>query len=65
MISASKAIKDFIKNQPSITAFAEELKVSRETVYNILNGENVSSEMIAVLLNKTGFDFEKAFEVED
>lgn len=65
MIRASKAIKDFIRNQPSITGFAEEMEVSRETIYNILNGENISSEMVAALLNKTGFQFEKAFEVEE
>lgn len=65
MIRASKAIKDFIRNQPSITRFAEEMEVSRETIYNILNGENISSEMVAALLKKTGFQFEKAFEVEE
>jgi plasmid maintenance system antidote protein VapI len=65
MIVAKKAIKDFIKNQPSIVGFADELKVSRETVYNILNEENVSSEMIGVLLSKTGFEFEKAFEIKE
>lgn len=65
MIVASKAIKDFIRNQPSITKFADDMDVSRETIYNILNDENISSDMVAALLNKTGFQFEKAFEVKE
>lgn len=65
MIIAKKPIKDFIKNQPTITGYADKLNVSRETIYNILNEENISSEMIAVLLNETGFEFEKAFEVKE
>ena len=65
MIIAKKSVKDFIKNQPSITGFADKLKVSRETIYNILNEENISSDMISVLLNETGFEFEKAFEVKE
>lgn len=65
MISAGKVLKDFIKNQTSIEDLSEKLGVTRQTVYNILNGESISSEMIAKLLNETGFDFEKAFEVQD
>lgn len=64
MIIAKESIKTFIKSQPSITGFADKLDVSRETVYNILNDENISSDMIAVLLKETGFEFEKAFEIK-
>ena len=65
MIVARKITKDFITGQTSITDFAKDLEVSRETVYNVLNDESVSADMIAKLLTRTGFDFEKAFEVKE
>ncbi len=65
MIQASKVMKDYIKAQKSVEAFAEEMNVTRQTIYNIIDGDNVSSVMVAKLLNKTGMDFEKAFEVEE
>lgn len=65
MIVASKVVIEFIRNQPSITKFAEDMEVSRETIYNILGGENVSSEMVEAILTKTGFQFEKAFEIKE
>lgn len=64
MILAKKAIKDFIKNQPTIEGFADEIGVTRQTVYTILNGGAVSSDMVTALLLKSGFEFEKAFEVK-
>lgn len=64
MIVARKITKEFIKAQNNITEFAKELEVSRETVYNLLNDESVSSDMVAKILTRTGFDFEKAFEVK-
>ena len=65
MIKASKALVDFIEAQGSIPELAERLDVTRQTVYNIKNGVDVSSDMVAKILNLTGFDFEKAFEVEE
>lgn len=65
MILARKAIKDFIKNQPTIEGFAEDIGVTRQTVYTVLNGDNVSSEMVTKLLLKSGFEFEKAFEIRE
>ena len=61
MIQASKIMKDFIRGQRSVESLAEDLKVTRQTVYNILGGDNVSSDMVVKLLNKSGFEFEKAF----
>lgn len=65
MIIARKITKEFIRAQENITEFSKELGVSRETVYNLLNDESVSSDMVAKLLTRTGFDFEKAFEVKE
>lgn len=65
MIVARNITKDFIRAQNNITEFAKGLEVSRETVYNLLNDESVSSDMVGKLLTLTGFDFEKAFEVKD
>ena len=65
MIQASKVLKEFIRSQKSIEDFASDLEVTRQTIYNILGGEKVSSDMVAKLLNKTGMEFEKAFEVEE
>lgn len=64
MIQASKVMKNYIEAQKSIESFAEEMDVTRQTIYNILDGDNVSSIMVAKLLNKTGMEFEKAFDVE-
>ena len=65
MIQASKFLKEFIRAQKSVEDFAEDLSVTRQTIYNILSGDNVSSDMVAKLLGKTGMDFEKAFEVKE
>ena len=65
MIIARKITKEFIRAQSNITEFAKDLEVSRETVYNLLNDESVSSDMVAKLLTRTGFEFEKAFEVKE
>lgn len=65
MIQASKTLKDFIEAQNSIEDFAGKLKVTRQTIYNIIKGENISSDMVAKILNETGMDFEKAFSIEN
>ena len=65
MIKASKVLVNFIDGQKSIPELAEEFGVTRQTIYNVRAGENVSSELVAKFLNKTGYAFEKAFEVEE
>ena len=65
MIKASKLLVDYIDAQENQEYLAESFKLSRQTVYNIKNGGNVSSDAVAGILNATGFDFEKAFEVEE
>lgn len=65
MIVAKDSIKDFIKNQATLEDLAERLGVSRQTVYNIQIGLNISSEMIEKLMKETGFSFDKSFEICD
>ncbi len=63
MITAKDSIKTFIKAQPSIDSLAKRLDTTRATLYNIINGENISSDLISKLLKETNFEFEKAFEL--
>lgn len=63
MITASKALKEFIDMQTSVDALAKNWEVSRQTVYNIKEGSSISGEVIASILNHTGWTFEAAFEV--
>lgn len=64
MIRASSTLKDFIRAQKSVEHFASEIDVTRQTIYNILGGDKVSSDMVVKILNKTGMEFEKAFDIE-
>lgn len=64
MIKASDTLLKYINGQESTTKLAEKMKVSTQTIYNVLQGDNVSSEVVAKFLNLTGFEFEKAFIVE-
>ena len=64
MIIAKAPIKQYIKAQPTIDGLAQRLEVTRATLHNLLNGDNVSSELISKLLTETGFEFEKAFELK-
>lgn len=65
MIKAKDVVKDYIKAQPTMEGFAKKIKTTRQTLHNILNDENVSSDVISKILSETGFEFEKAFEVEE
>lgn len=65
MIKAKEVVKEYIRAQATIDDLAKTLKVTRQTLHNILNDENVSSEVIGKILEKTGFVFEKAFEIEE
>lgn len=64
MIKAKDVVKDYIKAQPTLEGFAKKIGTTRQTLHNIMNDENISSEVIAKILDETGFEFEKAFEVE-
>ena len=65
MIKAKDSVKDFIKAQPTLEGFAKRIGTTRQTLHNILNDENVSSEVIAKILDETGFVFERAFEIDE
>ena len=64
MIKASETLVKYIEGQESITDLAANLKTTRQTIYTIKNGGDVSADMVAKILNETGFDFEKAFVTE-
>lgn len=65
MIVISKLMREFIESQTSVEDFAKKLDVSRQTVYNILKGEQLSSEMMDKLIKHTGLTLDNAFEVDD
>ncbi len=64
MIKASKVLIDFIEAQNSLDELAEEVSLTKQTLYNVKNGDNVSSDVIAKLLERTGFEVEKAFDLK-
>lgn len=64
MIIAKQPIIDYIRAKPSITGFAQEVDVTPQTIHNLMNGKNVSSELFCKLMDMTGFEFEKAFEIK-
>ena len=55
-------MRNFIESQSSIEDFAKKLNVTRQTVYNIINGGPLSSEMMSKLVNETGLTLDNAFE---
>ena len=65
MIVASKLLKDFIKNQDNIEAFAKSCKITKPTLYKIMDGEPVSNESMSAIMTETGLDMSKAFEVKE
>ena len=65
MIVISKLMKEFIESQTSVEDFAKKLDVSRQTVYNILKGDEISSNMMDKLLQQTGLTLDNAFEVKN
>ena len=65
MITASKLLLQFIENQGNITEFAKRLTVAPGTVYNIIKGEDISSDVVAKIINRTGLKFDSAFEVKE
>lgn len=65
MIVARESMKAFINSQKSVEELAKEMEVAHSTLYSVAKGNSISSDLVAKLLTKTGFDFEKAFEVEE
>ena len=65
MIIASKLLKDFIRNQDNIEAFAKACGLTKPTLYKIMDGGTVSNETMSALLKETGLDMAKAFEVKE
>lgn len=65
MITAKETVKEFVRNQSDKTELCKRWQISRQTLYNMLSGDDVSAETIAHILNDTGFEFEKAFEVRE
>lgn len=65
MIVASEFLKELIRSQNGgIDGFSKLIGVSRPTIYKILEGESVSSEVMGTILQKTGIELPKAFEVK-
>ena len=65
MITASKALKEFIDMQTSMDSLSENWGVSRQTIYNIHDGSSISGEVIAKIMKHTGWEFEAAFNIEE
>lgn len=64
IIVAKESIKNFINAQSSVEELADRLKVAHSTLYSVAKGNGVSSDLVAKLLDETGFDFEKGFETK-
>ena len=66
MIIASSFLKEFIKSQSDgIEGFSKMIGVSRPTVYKIMNDEAISNDIMSTILEKTGLELSKAFEVKE
>ena len=52
MITAKQVVKDFVNAQNDMSEFAGQVGVTRQTLYNLLNGENLSSELIGKMMKK-------------
>ena len=65
MITASKYLIEFLENQSSIVEYANRIDVAPTTLYNVLKGKDVSSDVVAKILNGTGLKFDSAFEVAE
>ena len=65
MITASKTLKALMDGQKDRDTFTKKAGISTGTWYRLMNGNDISSEVVGKILNVTGFEFEKAFEVKD
>ena len=66
MIVASEFLKEFVRSQNGgIDGFSKLVGISRPTVYKILEGESISTEVMGTILEKTGLELPKAFEVKE
>ena len=66
MIKASKLTIEYLKAQEDKDALSERLGVTRRTLSSIVDGDDLGhADMVAKILKETGFEFEKAFEVQE
>lgn len=65
MIKANKPLITYIETQRDKEELAKKWSISLTTIYSILKGNHIESETIASILNDTGFEFEKAFEIKE
>ena len=65
MIVASDVTVKYLQAQESLDELAKSFGVTKQTLFNIRDGERVSSEMIERLLKSTGFAFDAAFEFKE
>lgn len=60
----SNAIKTYIESQKDKEDLAKRWNITVTTLYNLMAGKNEpSAPLIESVLRDTGFDFEKAFEL--
>ena len=64
MIKATQALKLHIEAQENFTEFCKRAGLSKGAVYAVLTDKTPSTDTVQKLLNVTGFDYEKAFEVK-
>ena len=64
MIKASKVLTDYIEAQENMGEFSDRAKIAKSVIYSVLRGETPSTDTVQKLLNVSGFDYEKAFEVK-
>ena len=57
-------MKEFIEAQTNKVEFSKRAGISLVTVYKILTGNSLEARTIGKLLQVSGFEFEKAFEVK-
>lgn len=65
MIHATDVLKDYIKAQKDKESLADKWEITKQTLYNVLNGGDIGAETIGKILLNTGFEFEKAFDIDE
>lgn len=65
MIILSEKFKEWVGGFPTQTEAADFLGISRQWLNGLLSGKPVSADLIQTVKEKTGWDFEKAFEVKE
>jgi hypothetical protein len=65
LIIATNDLKKYLSLFATQKDACDHLEMDAATLSKMANGHDVSSSTIAKVLEKTGFDFEKAFEVKE